>query len=182
MKRIPKKKIHLFFTKAHIIGYNLNKYYLCNVICMHESAYTRLYNALNRSSCESHLALKIIMRTTDQWKKKKKTNTKKRKKKRRKRWYKNKRRKNEEVYLWFRTSHLAPFVGESHQKGSLVVHHDLRKAASRWPADVYHLILIVGPDEAIRERWVSVSGLIARLSLFNVYPRLAAGRKTIEEL
>lgn len=47
--------------------------------CMHESAYTRLYNALNRSSCESHLALKIIMRTTDQWKE---TNTKKRKKRR----------------------------------------------------------------------------------------------------
>lgn len=82
MKRIPKKKIHLFFTKAHIIGYNLNKYYLCNVICMHESAYTRLYNALNRSSCESHLALKIIMRTTDQWKKKKKKRTQRREKKR----------------------------------------------------------------------------------------------------
>ena len=29
----------------------------------------------------------------------------------------------------------------------------LRKAAGRWPADVYHLVLIVGLDQVVRERW-----------------------------
>ena len=49
----------------------------------------------------------------------------------------------------------------------------LWKAAGRWPADVYHLVLIVGLDQVVRERWPFIwqrGGLVATLSLSDTEP------------
>lgn len=55
----------------------------------------------------------------------------------------------------------------------------LRKAAGRWPADVYHLVLIVGLDQVVRERWPFIwqrSGFAATLSLSETWCRTKRDR------
>lgn len=57
-------------------------------------------------------------------------------------------------------THLAHLSARGTRGMALLTIRVLRKAASRWPADVYHLALIVGLDEVVRERWVSDNAVV----------------------